>query len=108
MSLGEKIADTNGVLAQAIEDGNSELIGQCEELLTALQQQNSVVNQMLDEINEITLQQGLIAAYVGEESDGKYLSDLTIAQLKNLGIDDILLSYAKAIEQNGGLVGKDV
>ena len=81
-----------------------------EKLLEALERQTTVEMQILNEMNDLTLQESLVASYITNGATGSksYLSDMTISQLKNLGVDEILTVYGQAIEEAGGLHGMDV
>lgn len=109
LSTTEKIAKVTNDMNEAMQKGDSQVVDTCQELLSALKEQNALTNQIINEINEITAQQGLISAYI-TGSDGKknYISDMTTAQLKEVGLDEILLSYARGLEENGGLIGRNV
>lgn len=85
---------------QSIGDLNKVIAGY-EDLIAALDRQTSIQNQILDEMDEITLQEALIAAK--DEKSDKYLADMSIAELKTMGIQNVLTSYGRAIEEAGGL-----
>lgn len=79
------------------ENDHAEDIKNAEELLGALKEQNALISQMMDERNNISLQQGLIDA----KYEDQYLQDMSIAQLKNLGIDQILQIIGESAEKHG-------
>lgn len=109
LSTTEKIAQVTNDMNAAMKNGDSKVVGTCQELLSVLKQQNALTNQIINEINEITAQQGAIAAYiVGSDGKKSYLTDMTTAQLKEVGLDEILLSYARGLDENGGLIGRNV
>lgn len=79
-------------------------------LLDLLEKQTSIEVQILEEMNDLVLQEALVSAKVVNEDKGEsiYLTDMTMAQLKNFGPDKILATYAEAIEEAGGLEGKEL
>ena len=83
---------------------------QYNKLLELLERQTSVELQILEEMNELTLQEALVAAKLTDEKTGtnSYLTEMTMAQLKNAGIDKILTAYGKEIEAAGGLNGVNI
>ncbi len=105
----EVTEQVNAARAEIDEEGNAEIVANGEKLLAALEEQISITNQMLDEMDDITLQEALISAKVeGKDGNSLYLEDASKAQLKDLGIDEILLAYAKAIEESGGLYDQEI
>lgn len=82
-------------------------IEKLDTLISALETQNALISKIQDEINDINLEEGLAYASVGEGSEKTYLSDMTTAQLKNLGIDKILQIFGEGIDQAGGLLGQN-
>lgn len=107
-STSEKITELNSSLLEAQQKGDIEKAGKINELISALETQNALISKIQDEINDITLEQGLLYASTGTGSDKQYLSEMTTAQLKNIGIDEILTIFAQGLEQAGGLIGEYV
>lgn len=107
-STSEKITQLNSELLKAQAASDSEAVGKINTLISALETQNALVAKIQDEINDITFEQGLLYASTGTGSEKQYLSDMTTAQLKNLGIDEILTIFAQGLEQAGGLIGEYV
>ena len=107
-STSEKITQLNSELLKAQAASDSEAVDKINTLISALETQNALVAKIQDEINDITLEQGLLYASTGTGSEKQYLSDMTTAQLKNLGIDEILTIFAQGLEQAGGLIGEYV
>lgn len=115
-SSSEKIEILNGKVEEVYkgmsdgtittENGNSQ-IEKLDALISALETQNALISKIQDEINDINLEEGLAYASVGEGADKTYLSDMTTAQLKNLGIDKILQIFGEGIDQAGGLLGQN-
>lgn len=83
---------------------------QYNKLLELLEKQTSVELQILEEMNELTLQEALVAAKLTDERTGtsSYLTEMTMSQLKNAGIDKILTTYGKEVEAAGGLNGVNI
>ncbi len=109
----EKIDEVQATLQEAIKSGDTELVDKCNTLIDALQKQVSLSNQMLAEMDDLTLEAALVAATVeyknaNGEIEQKALSDMSIMQLRNIGKDEILLAYAQAIESQGGLLNENV
>lgn len=76
------------------------------ELLSLLQDKEGLITTERNEYNTKTEELGFNSAT--NSKNGKYLSTLSIQELKNLGIDTILTEYAKSIEKEGGLQGINV
>lgn len=121
--LGLQLDDFRGEEREAIfqEVGNylsdykknyelQQQLQQYNKLLELLEKQTSVELQILEEMNELTLQEALVAAKLTDESTGtsSYLTEMTMSQLKNAGIDKILTTYGKEIEAAGGLNGVNI
>lgn len=107
--IAEVTKQIDAARADADNEYNKQIIANGENLLAALEKQISLSNQMLDEMDSITVQEALITANIKDNSgDSLYLSDMSVGQLKNLGIDKILLTFAKAIEANGGLADQGI
>lgn len=79
----------------------STLVSEYNNMITILERQTSVEMQILGEMNDLTLQEALINA----KDRDKYITEMSIAELKHVGIDEILTSYANAIKDSGGLKG---
>ena len=108
MDMGQKILDTQNRMNTAIENGEGEYANQLNDLLQALRAQNTLINQINDEMNEVTLQQAYTAAtYTNGLGEERALSDMSISELKNLGVDKILEIYGQAA-QDAGLIGHSV
>lgn len=103
-TLGEyfKKRDEKNSLSEDLQNYN--------ELLDLLEKQTSIEVQILEEMNDLVLQEALVSAKVVNEDKNEsiYLTDMTMAQLKNFGPDKILATYANAIEEAGGLEGKEL
>ena len=112
LAVNTNVTSSEGKAVMALAKSEKELkelqklVNQYENLLTAIDRQTSIQMQILNEVNELTLQEALITAK--EEKSGKYISEMSIEELKNVGIDEILTIYAKAIEEAGGLAGVSV
>jgi len=90
---------------------NKKLLEYYEQLLDALDRQIAMQSQIRDEINEVTLQQALTLAELKNsdgEGTGRYLDQMSISELKALGIDEILKTYGHAVDASGGLSGLNV
>ena len=108
-TLNEEIEKTRKEMSDGTittEYGNNQ-IKKLDTLISALETQNALISKIQDEINDINLEEGLTYASVGEGSEKTYLSDMTTAQLKNLGIDKILQIFGEGIDQAGGLLGQN-
>lgn len=108
-TLNEEVEKTRKELSEGTittEYGNSQ-IEKLDTLISALKTQNALISKIQDEINDINLEEGLAYASIGEGSEKAYLSDMTTAQLKNLGIDKILQIFGEGIDQAGGLLGQN-
>lgn len=108
-TLNEEVEKTRKEMSDGTittEYGNSQ-IEKLDTLISALETQNALISKIQDEINDINLEEGLAYASVGEGSEKTYLSDMTTAQLKNLGIDKILQIYAEGVDQAGGVLGQN-
>ena len=46
----------------------------------------------------------MVSAHIGDQ----YLEDMTVAQMKNVGVGELINAYAKAVEKEGGLLGKNI
>lgn len=79
------------------ENNHAEDIKNAEELLATLKEQNAMISQMMDERNDISLRQGLIDAKYQDQ----YIQDMSIAQLKNLGNEQILQAIGESAEDHG-------
>lgn len=108
-TLNEEVEKTRKEMSEGTittEYGNSQ-IEKLDTLISALETQNALISKIQDEINDINLEEGLAYASIGEGSEKTYLSDMTTAQLKNLGIDKILQIFGEGIDQAGGLLGQN-
>jgi len=107
----QKLNAAQDLLEQEYAAGgqNSQRIQDLTQLINSLKEFKQIESQLIDETNELTLQEAFISSYYtnsrGDKSD---LSDMTIEELKNIGNDEILLNYAKAIEEAGGIQGMNV
>lgn len=101
MTYSQKIEEVQKTLEKAERQGNTEVVDKCNELLQALNEQKALVNQINNEINKITQEQALYSAKIGDE----YITDMSVVALQEAGQDAIIEAYAKAIEENGGLLG---
>ncbi len=96
------------VAAKTLDKGASGALREYQELLAALQQQQTLQYQMISETNDLILESALVSAKTTEGSKERYLSDMTVEQLKSLGITGILTNYAKAVDEEGGLGGINI
>lgn len=101
MTYSQKIEEVQKTLEKAERQGNTAVVDKCNELLQALNEQKALVNQINNEINKITQEQALYSAKIGDE----YITDMSVVALQQAGQDAIVEAYAKAIEENGGLLG---
>lgn len=103
----QKLNEAQKLLEQeyGAEEQNSQRIQDLTQLINSLKEFKQIETQLVEEANELTLQEALIDSKYGNDS---YLSDMTIEELKNIGNDEILLNYAKAIENAGGIQGMNV
>lgn len=117
VNVNDSVANREDVLAltKYYEDYkyNAKLqneLQQYNKLLELLEKQTSVELQILEEMNELTLQEALVAAKLTDERTGtsSYLTEMTMSQLKNAGIDKILTTYGKEVEAAGGLNGVNI
>ena len=99
-----KIEEVRQTLDEAQKQGNTEVVDKCNDLIALLQEQKALVNQINNELNQLTQEQALITAKVGD----KYLTDMSIVALQNAGQDAIIKAYAEAIKENGGLLGYEL
>ena len=105
--------ELRGEIASYVEDfkNNADLqeyLQKLTDLEELLEKQTSVEIQILDEMNEITLQEAFVASNFENNGTKSYLSEMTMAQLKNVGVDKILETYGKAVEEAGGLQGVNI
>lgn len=101
MSTNEKIDYFNDSLLKAEEAGDSEAVDNYKQMIQLLEKQASLQAQIEKEVNDLTLQESLI----GTSINGKYITEMSIAELKNVGVGEILKAYAKEIDANGGIAG---
>lgn len=87
-----------------------EILSEMKSIIEILERQETVEHQIFDEFNELTLQEAMVNAKITDSTNNrnKYLSNMSIAELKHLGIDKILTSFADSIEASGGLIGMNV
>ena len=104
MNVYEKLDDANKKLKKAQDKNEGTEAGYYQQVISLLQKQISIQNEMTKEMNELTLQEGLVDANV----KGSYLTDMTIEQLKNIGIEKMLTAFAESVDKYGGLIGLDV
>ena len=101
MSLYEKIDYINEEMQKKQDEGESTTI--YSDMLNVLQRQMSLQSQIIDEMNDLTLQQALVETKI----NGSYLTEMSTEQLKGLvvnsktgmagGIEGILTAYANQI-----------
>lgn len=104
MNAYEKLDEANRRLKEAQDKNKGTEAGYYQKVISLLQKQISIQNEMVKEMNELTLQEGLISAKVGDN----YLTDMTIEQLKNIGVEEMLTAFAESVDESGGLIGLDV
>lgn len=100
--LASYLADTRN------NDDLQKYLQKLTELEELLERQTTVELQILDEMNELTLQEAFVASNFDNNGTKSYLSEMTMAQLKNVGVDEILTTYGKAVEEAGGLQGVNI
>lgn len=82
-------------------------ISQLNQLINSLKSQNSILNQIREETNKLTLEQAFVSAKGVVGGREKSLSSMTVAELKYLGVDEILRIFGESIMANGGLKGEN-
>lgn len=86
---------------QAYAEGDDTLIRQLEKYLSLIEQQISIQQVIVDKLNDITMQEALVVANV----NGKKLSNMSIEELKSMGIDNVIDVFAEALKKRGGIQG---
>lgn len=103
-TLSEKLDTTKEALEKAEREGNDEQVNYLSELCSSLEEQIGLSRQINEEINNLTLEAAMVSAHIGDQ----YLEDMTVAQMKNVGVGELINAYAKAVEKEGGLLGKNI
>ena len=101
LTYAGKIKDVEETRAKAEAAGNETVVEKCNELLEALIAQKGLINQIINEINEITKQEALLESTIEINGEEVHLDELSLAQLKNLGRDAVIEAYAKQLQEKG-------
>ena len=80
-----------------------DLVESSDQMVTALQQYMNQQQAVIDQMNKAYVDLALTEAKSGD----KYLTEMNISQLKNLGITGIYKAISDALESEGGLINID-
>ena len=108
MSLSEKLEEAKTQMINAEVAGDTERVSQLNKLITCLERQIGISNQMNNELNSLTLEAAAISAHITRGGETSYITDMTVAQLRNLGVGEIIQAYAEALKDEGDLIGRSV
>lgn len=108
MSLSEKLESAKTEMINAESENNTQRVAQLNKLITCLERQIGISNQMNNELNSLTLEAAAISAHITRGGETSYITDMTVAQLRNLGVGEIIQAYAEALKDEGDLIGRSV
>ena len=96
----------------ALESGDSALADSAREQLKKIDQINARLDQMYDKLNEGFVQEAILLARIdqdqGASANGRYISQMTNLELKELGPEKIIELVALYLQQTGKFAGHEL
>ena len=99
----DKLSTMSDSQLSSLISSQQDLVESSDQMVTALQQYMNQQQAVIDQMNKAYVDLALTEAKSGD----KYLTEMNISQLKNLGITGIYKAISDALESEGGLINID-